>query len=173
MNWNDDKPKSLGVDDLGREWVQFNPLDNLTQDELLMRWQELKNDVEKAKAVEIEMRKYIVSRAFPDKHEGTNTQELGNGYQLKAVVKYNYNLDPDLDRVEAVLDRIASMGNEGSFVAERLVKWSASFLLTEYRELQKDDATEIQKAIKKEIDSVLTITDAAPTLEIKEPKKKK
>ncbi len=168
MNWNNPNIQTPQNASGG-----FNPWDNFSQDELLVHWQELKDNVEKAKILEMEMRKYIVTRAFPDKTEGTNTQELGNGYQLKAVVKMNYNLDPDLDKVEATLDKIASMGNEGNFIAERLVKWSASFLLTEYRKLQADDATEIQKAIKKEIDTVLTITDAAPTLEIKEPSKKK
>lgn len=151
----------------------FNPWDNMSRDELLMRHQQLKEALEKAKEAEMAIRKYIVNRIFPDKVEGTNTLELGNGYLAKAVVKFNYNLDPDLDKVDAALDRITRMGNEGAFIAERLVKWSASFLLTEYRKLQEPDATEIQKAIKKEIDSVLTITDAAPTFDIKEPKEKK
>lgn len=150
-----------------------NPLDAMTQDQVLLKWQELKDAVEKAKEAEMEMRKYIVKRAFPNATEGTNKIELGQGYELKAVVKYNYNLDPDLDKVEAALDDIANLGNEGAFLADRLVKWSASFLLTEYRKLSEPDATEIQKKIKKRIDEVLTITDAAPTLEIKEPKAKK
>lgn len=153
-----------------------NPLarfDAMSRDEVLIEWEHLKDQLSKAKEAEMQMRKYIVSRAFPDATEGTNTLELGNGYQLKAVTKFNYNLDPDLDKVEAALGEIAGMGNEGAFIADRLVKWEASFLLTEYRKLQEDDATDIQKQIKKRIDQVLTITDAAPQLEIKEPKVKK
>lgn len=168
-NWND-PPATPWPSEPAKP---FNPWDNMTRDELLMKHQKLKADLEKAKEAEMEFRKYLVKRVFPDAIEGTNTLELGNGYSAKAVVKYNYNLDPDLDKVDAALNRIAKMGNEGAFIAERLVKWSASFLLTEYRKLQEPDATEIQKAIKKEIDGVLTITDAAPTFEIKEPKAKK
>ena len=150
-----------------------NPYDAMSCDELLLEHQHLKDNLEKLKEKEMELRKYIVKHAFPEAIEGINTLELGNGYELKAEVKFNYKLDEDLDKVENTLNRITKMGNEGSFIADRLVKWSASFLLTEYRKLQADDATDLQKAIKKEIDSVLIITDAAPTLEIKEPKKAK
>ncbi len=140
-----------------------NSLDSMTQDELLVRWQCLKDQVETAKTAEMDMRKYIVSRAFPNKHEGTNTQELGNGYQLKAGIKYNYSLDPDNKKVEDALDRIAKIGNKGSFIADRLVSWKPSLCLSEYRELDNEE-------IKRELHKVLTITEAAPTLEIKEPK---
>ena len=153
----------------------LNPWDILNQDQLLMKWQRLKDDIETAKAAEMELRKYIISRAFPNKHEGTNTQELGNGYSLKAGVKYNYNLDPDNKKVEEALNKIAMIGNQGSFIAERLVSWKPSFLLTEYRELLKEaeEGNGTSKAILKEINAVLTITEAAPTLEIKEPRSKK
>ncbi len=146
--------------------------DLLNQDQLLLEWQRLKTEIEAFKAVEMDMRRYIVSRAFPDKHEGTNTQELGNDYKLKAVVKYNYNLDPDNKKVEEALDKIALIGNQGAFIAERLVSWKPSFLLTEYRELQKekDEGSEIAKAIIAEIHKVLTIKEATPDLKIVEPK---
>jgi hypothetical protein len=150
-----------------------NPLDQLNQDQLLMKWQELKDALAKAKEQEMELRKYIVSRVFPESHEGTNKLELGGGYELKAAIKYNYNLDPDINKVEAALDQISKIGNIGPFMANRLVKWSASFLLTEYRVLQAADASEDEKAIKKIIDGVLTITEAAPGLEIREPRSKK
>lgn len=150
-----------------------NPLDALNQDQLLMKWQEAKDALARAKEIEMDLRKYIVGRAFPQPTEGTNTLELGGGYELKAAIKYHYKLDPDLSKVEQALDDIAGMGNEGAFIADRLVKWSADFLLTEYRKLQEPDATDIQKKIKARIDAVLTITDAAPSLEIKSPKEKK
>ncbi len=140
-------------------------LDNMTQDELLVRWQCLKDTVETAKTAEMEMRKYIVNRAFPNKHEGMNSIELGNGYMLKASVKYNYTLS-DNKAVEEALDKIAMIGNEGSFIAERLVSWKPTLCLSEYRELDNEE-------IKRELHKVLTISEGAPTLEIKEPKRKK
>lgn len=130
-----------------------------------MEWDRLKKLVSETKDIELEFRKYIVSRAFPQREEGTNTVELGNGYELKVQVKYNYKLDPDNAKIDAALDRMAKLGNEGSFVADRLVNWSASLSLTEYRTLEPQ--------YKKIIDEVLTITEAAPTLVIKEPKAKK
>lgn len=139
--------------------------DKRSQNECLMEWDRLKKLVSETKDIELEFRKYIVSRAFPQREEGTNTVELGNGYELKVQVKYNYKLDPDNAKIDAALDRMAKLGNEGSFVADRLVNWSASLSLTEYRTLEPQ--------YKKIIDEVLTITEAAPTLVIKEPKAKK
>ncbi len=153
--------------------MSLNPLDNMTQDELLVRWQSLKDQVETAKSAEMEMRKYIVSRAFPDKHEGMNSIELGNGYQLKAGIKYNYNLDPDNKKIETALDEISKIGNQGSFIAERLVSWKPSLCLSEYRELlDKANETANSKKMLLYINSVLTISKGAPTLEIKQPKVK-
>lgn len=151
-----------------------NPLDALSRDEVLVRWQELQQALARAKEAEMEMRKYVVSRAFPDPKEGMNTLELGNGYELKAGVKFNYNLVDNVN-VEAILAKIETIGNSGKFVAERLVSWTPHFLLTEYRQLQADAETgsEEAKAILSEVNKMIVITDAAPTLTIKEPKAKK
>mgnify|MGYP001611599576 CR=1 FL=1 len=152
-----------------------NPVwDALDEDQLLMLWAEKKKAIEVAKNEEMELRKHIVDRAFPDKHEGTNTKDLGEGYQLKAGVKFNYRL-ADNDTVEKTLDRIAKIGNSGPFIADRLVSWKPNFLLTEYRALQEEaeKGSIDAKAILKEITVMLTIDDAAPTLEIKAPKASK
>jgi hypothetical protein len=150
-----------------------SPYDSLTKDQCLMLHKQKQEDLAKLKDEEMELRKYIVKKAFAGGKEGTNTQELGNGYELKATIKYNYTLDTDLDKVEDVLDKIAKIGNEGAFIADRLVTWSASFKVGEYRPLCEPDASPTQKKIKALIDSILTISEAAPTLEIKEPKKSK
>jgi hypothetical protein len=150
-----------------------NPWDALSQDNLLVMHLDIKTKLDKLKEEEMELRKYIVNRAFPEKKEGTNTQELGNGYQLKAGIKFNYNL-ADNETVEKTLDAIAKIGNEGSFIAERLVSWTPNFLLTEYRKLQEEaPISATAKAILDECNKMLIIKDAAPSLEIKEPKAKK
>ena len=151
-----------------------NPYDAMSEDQLLMKHLELKQAIETAKEQEMELRKYIVGRAFPAKSEGMNTKDLGNGYQLKAAVKYNYNL-ADNDTVEKCLEKIASLGNQGPFIADRLVSWKPSFLLTEYRQLQEDaeKGEGFAKACLDAITPMLTITEGAPTLEIKAPKAKK
>lgn len=151
-----------------------NPWDSLNEDQLLMVWDDIKKAIETAKNQEMDLRKYIVNRAFLKKEEGMNTKELGNGYQLKAAVKFNYNL-ADNDTVENCLAKVASLGNQGPFIADRLVSWTPNFLLKEYRVLQedKDKGDGFAIDVLKAIEPMLTITDAAPTLEIKEPKVKK
>lgn len=148
-----------------------DPRDSWTQDQCLMQWETLKRQLANAKEAEMNMRKYVVKRAFPSAVEGTNTIDLGNGYSLKAAVKFNYRLKEN-NIVESCLDRIAKIGNQGSFIAERLVNWTPSFLLTEYRELQEMDTAEA-KDILNIVYEMLIIDDAAPTLTIAEPKKKK
>lgn len=148
--------------------------DNLDKDFVLQQWGALKKQITFLKEQELDLRKYIVKRAFPDGHEGTNTQELGNGYQLKAGIKFNYSLDKDNQKVEDMLAELARTGNDGSFIAECLVNWSPSFLLTEYRQIEADaaDGSELAKQRLGIIARAMTITEAAPTLDIKEPKGK-
>jgi len=152
----------------------INPYDAMDQDALLMRWDALKKAVEAAKEQEMELRKYIVTRAFPNADEGTNTIELGEGYKLKAVVKYNYTLS-DNDTVEAGLDAISKIGNDGKFIADRLVSWTPNFLKREYTQLldDKSKGSKIASDILDVVTTFLTIKDAAPTLDIVEPKVKK
>ena len=152
----------------------INPYDAMDQDALLMRWDALKKAVEAAKEQEMELRKYIVTRAFPNADEGTNTIEFGNGYKLKAVVRYTYKL-ADNKTVTDVLQKIGKLGNEGEFVADRLVSWTPNFLKSEFTKLQ-EEASEGSKFAADTIlliNEMLTISNAAPTLDIVEPKKKK
>lgn len=152
----------------------MNEYDNLSEDDLLMKWNECKIAVDKAREIELDLRKYIVSRAFPQKQEGTNRKELGQGYDLKAVVRYNYTL-ADNNKVEECLNHISALGNEGPFIADRLVSWKPSFLKTEYNDLleRKDKGDERAIKILNIVNSMLTISEGAPTLDIVEPKKAK
>lgn len=148
--------------------------DNLSQDDLLMLHKDIQDKLAAIKNEEMKLRKYIVDRAFPQKQEGTNTLELGNGYELKAVVKYNYKLAEN-PIVESTLEEISKLGNEGAFIADRLVSWTPNFLKSEYNKLEQDAeaGSEIAKSVLKLLPKMLTVTDAAPTLSIKEPKVKK
>lgn len=168
MSWSINNPHYIN------QWPSANPLDAMNEDQLLMLWADKKAAIELAKADEIELRKYIVNRAFPQKQEGMNNKELGNGYTLKAGIKYNYNLAEN-DVVEECLNHIAALGNEGPFIADRLVGWTPNFRLTEYRLLceAKDKGDERAIKILNIITKMLTIVPATPTLEIKPPKSKK
>lgn len=152
----------------------LNPHDAMSEDDLLMLWQKKKDAIETAKSEEMDLRKYIVGRAFPAKTEGVNNRELGNGYVLKATVKYNYSL-ADNDVVEATLEKLSNLGNQGSAIADRLVSWKPNFLKTEYSALleEKDKGSKFAADALGIIESMLTISEAAPTLTISEPKKGK
>lgn len=147
----------------------------LNQDGMLMRWNDMKTQLEFYKNKEMEYRKVCVSILTPTKPEGTTNVALGSNYTAKVVNKYNYTLKEN-DKVNNALDKIAKVGNQGAFIAERLVSWHPSFLKTEYVTLQEEaekgslEAKTILDIVNSEM---LVITDGAPTLEIKPPKAKK
>lgn len=174
--WNNAWPNPANINTVwpGENPQPSNPWDAMNEDKLLLLWDDMKKAIEEAKANEMELRKYIVNREFPKKQEGTQRKELGNGYELKAVVKYNYNL-ADNDTVEKCLDHISALGNEGAFIADRLVSWKPNFLKTEYNDLLERKSKGDERAMKilDIVSNMLTITEGAPTLDIVEPKAKK
>lgn len=142
-------------------------------DGVLMLWQQQQAALAAIKEDEIELRKVVVKLKVTQPKEGMNNVDLGGGFTLKAGIKVNYNLD-DNEKVEAALDQIEAIGNEGSFIASRLVKWTADLSITEYRKLCEDAKTSSDKQKMLDIlNTVLTTTDGTPSLEIKEPKKPK
>ncbi len=134
------------------------------RDALIMRWKAADADLKAAKETELKLRNEVYASCFPMPEVGVNTLELGEGYKLKATRKLNYKLDKDAEKVEAMLDRLDKQGNEGGFIADRLVKWVAEMSVSEYNKL--DDK------YRKIVDSVLTISDGTPSLELVEPKAK-
>lgn len=167
------KPKWLSDEIENRLKNQGLPIN---QDGALMFWKSAKKALDDWKELEMEWRKICAAFLVPEKTEGTTRIELGAGYQAKVVTKYNYELDSSNDKIWSSLDKISKVGNQGAFIAERLVSWQPSFLKTEYVTLQEEadkgsqDAKDILAIVNSEM---LTITEAAPTLEIVEPKVKK
>lgn len=148
----------------------------LSLDGMLMLWKASQEHLAMWKQNEMEYRKICASLLVPAKTEGTSTVELGNDYKAKVNHKYNYKLKEDNDTVWATLDKISKIGNEGKFIADRLVSWHPAFLKSEYTTLQEeaDKGSEQAKTILKIVnDELLTISPASPTLEIVEPKMKK
>lgn len=142
------------------------------RDHLLSQWEEAKLALERAKAVEMDLRKQIVDVAFdPSKKAGTERVELHNGFELKSVKKQNYGFvkrsDGKLDKgaVDSALSAIEATSPAGAYIAENLVKWEPTLSLTEYKKLDEP--------LRKIIDAVIVVTDGAPTLEIVPPKGQK
>jgi len=129
---------------------------------ILSEWEKAKAALEVAKEVEMTLRNEVVAAFWPNgADEGTTRVPLANGYSLKYVRKINHTLG-DNEEVEKALADIAALGPEGKFIAKRLVGWTPKLYLTEYRQLDGQ--------YKKIIDKVITTKDAAPSLEIVEPK---
>lgn len=140
------------------------------RDALIMAHKQAVIELEAVKAKEMALRKKLAETYFPNAKEGVNNLELGNGYKLKFTRKLNYRL-AGKDDVDAALDDIEKLGNEGSFIGERLVRWKPDLSVSEYKRLLKSGEG-IDNSIKHIIGRVLTISDAAPTIELVEPKNK-
>lgn len=154
-----------------------NPYAKWTNDQVLVAWEQSKTILENAKATEMALRKEAAGRLVQNPRVGTNNVELGNGFVAKVVHKVNYNFVKneegtriDLKRIEAVQEAIEGIGNVGPVLADRLIDWKPEFSLSEFNKL--DPENEDEAKIKKLMESILVVTDAAPTLEIKAPKAK-
>lgn len=144
---------------------------DMSKDALLLRQQQYAAELKRLQLVENLLRAEVVNRYFgKDIVEGVNNYDLGKGYTLKVTHSYNYSLSESekprngglAKATSFALARIRNMGNEGAFIADRLVKWKPDLSLTEYRMLNDD--------FKKVIDEALTVSVAAPKVEISEPK---
>lgn len=140
--------------------------------QLIAQWEHAKVVLEKAKNSEMDARKLVGSYVFPvaGRKEGVNNAELSDGRTVKLGHKLNYKLVGDNEKIEKVEDACEAIGNEGSFLVERIITWEAKFSKSEYNKLQADNPTHVK--VKAEIDKVLEISEGTPSLEIKEPKAK-
>lgn len=135
------------------------PFEQLSRDQQILAWDAAKKELDALKDREMKMRKHIVesnSHGFDPTQIGSQNVDLGNGWLLKAVVKQSYKLDTDVDKVEAALGKLED------WQADRLVKWSPTMSVTEYKQLGD--------AERAAIDAVLTISLASPTLTLVPPK---
>lgn len=133
------------------------------RDTLIQRWEERKAILELAQEDEDKLRLKIVELLWtPGVLSGKENIPLYNGYRLEIEKGINYNVDQQTVRM--FLDKIASTGEAGKLLADRIMKWKASLSLTEYNKLD-----EINKAI---INGCITKTSAKPTVKIIAPKAK-
>lgn len=142
----------------------------LTPAQKLAYWEALKPAMKAITDEEARVRRDIVAGLFPNAQSGTNTFPLADGREVKAVIGTNYTLAGN-EAVDAVCDQIERIGNQGAFLAERLITWTPKLAVGEYKEL--DTNSEDQKLIKSLLDTIITTKPAMPTLEIVTPSKKK
>lgn len=155
------------------------------RDRLLIAWKIRKQIATAEAAAEKVLRQEICEHLFPgNTTEGTHRYELGNGYSVKYVYKNNYAIERDVDKVDAAAEVMAKMGPTAAVIAERLLKWSADLSISEYRILTDRAAKyandpnafpeyATESRVLRELNGILTIKPASPTLELEEPKEGK
>lgn len=167
------------------EPARFKSFGPMTRDEALMKHSELQKQLASLKSDELELRAGVAKILLrdpmaPPVKEGINNIPLGEGWIAKVGVKKNYTLisrDEKKDKLTAVddvMDAMAKIGNEGSFIADRIFKFTVDISTGEYHKLEEAAKTSADsKKLLDLVNTVLEIKDATPTLEIKEPKAKK
>lgn len=148
------------------------PVSEAVTKKLVAQHEAAKAVLEAAKNSEMEARLMVGNYAFPvaGRKEGVNNLELSDGRVVKLGHKVNYKLSGDNEAVEKAEDAIDAIGNEGSFLRERIITWEAKFSKSEYNKLDTSNPTHAK--VKAEIDKVLEVSNGTPSLEVKEPKAK-
>jgi hypothetical protein len=145
-------------------------------------WTEDKKALGAAKEAEQASRFALTATCFPNPVKGTQRFSLDGGYNVKLVHGWTYTLgDKDktdgqglkvsvYDQVAALEKQIAALGPEGQLLVERLIVWKPELKPTEYEQLARDSASEVEVQAKALIDEILTVKPASPQLTLEEPK---
>jgi len=129
--------------------------EHVTYDEI-NQWSIACSELKVLKAKESALRKKIILDLFPMPKEGTNIYPLPAGYKLKMTSKLDRKVEEA--SVNAVLEKIPE------HYRDRLVKYTPSLVLKEYRLMNEED--------QKIFDHALDIKPASPSLELVAPKEK-
>lgn len=129
---------------------------------LVQQWAHVKAQVQAAQEAERDLREQVKAAVFADAGEkGTFRKHVAGGVAIKFVAGVRRTFD-DLDKADAVLDRMQNSGPEGALMAQRLVRVKYELSETEFNKLPT--------SWRAEVEDVLTTKASAPTLEIEYPK---
>lgn len=133
---------------------------NTSNDDLILAWRENAELLKELKKVEMEQRKEVIGRMFPDMKVGTNTFELGGGYKLKASYGFDHKIDEDA--LQLILPEIEKLGEEAKIQLYLAVKYKASLVKAAYDKMPTD--------VKEIFDEAVVTREKSPTLSLVEPK---
>lgn len=136
--------------------------DTSSVEELVSVWNAHVNLLEIIKEIipaEMDARKTVFARAFPDPKENTNTLELAAGWKLKAVHKLDRKIDEAT--LSVVLEELAKMGVN----VDLLIKYKPELELAAYRTMTAENLVVFNQAI--------TTKPGSPQMELVAPKVKK
>ena len=140
-------------------------MSDLDRDQLLIQWQQAKQQLETAKAKELELRNIIVNDLGlfdPNKEKGTERYKLGNGWELKAEKKLNWTTYAEVQgvHIETAINKIAETA--GRMAADELVKFKPEIKISIYEKLTAEE--------QKLINPFLSHKAGTPSLELIAPK---
>ncbi|QIW90788.1 UNVERIFIED_ORG: hypothetical protein GCAPEGMB_00470 [Vibrio phage V07] len=134
--------------------AHFTP--DMTTDQMIHAWSLNQALLKELKTVEMDQRKALADKMFPEAKNGTNKHELGAGYVLKYVRGEETKLDPQaFELMRAELPE---------HVVDKAVKFTPSLVAKGYKDLSLED--------RELLDEALVTKPKAPTLEIVPPKEK-
>lgn len=129
--------------------------------ELLSKWHEAQDALQKAKEAEAYLSKKVVEEFFskvPQDAEGTFSLPLGGGYKLKSQYRLTRKIN-----AEALQELKADLEANGVDV-DALVHWTPSIVMGQYRTLSMEQ--------KQLFDEVIESKQSTPSISIEAPKPK-
>lgn len=151
----------------------------LDRNALIVQWRAAQKALSLAKDEEATLRAQLVATYFDStKEKGTENLPLGEGYTLKCVKKLTAKIDKA--RIDAKLEAIDAISEEGKFIAERMFKWTPELSMTEWNDVYgraEGGNVTCQKIMEVLIGGpnevpVVTFAPGMPSLEFVEPKAK-
>lgn len=133
--------------------------------ELLDKWKTARSNLAQWAVYEAELRTLIVFEAGFPAEDGTHYFELAEGFRLQCVRRTNYTISKEKGALEGALLNITNMGEEGKFIAQRVIKYTPELVMKEYKDLQPH--------YKSILDRVVTSKPGMPALELIPPKEPK
>lgn len=119
----------------------------------LQTWFAQKLELAKVKTAEVLSRKEMAAYYFPEPVKGTQRLDLGDGFDLKLVHKFNYKVD------EAAVDNVTA-----AQIKKMKLPWEDLFVYKP--ELSQSTYNDLTEEQRKFVDGLLIITDATPDLDI-------
>lgn len=116
-------------------------------DRLIAQWQEACQRLAIAKEDELRLRSLLIALFDPRTIEGTETLPVSHGFKLKAVKAMRYSFPHANAARDTTLTLAADYGQEGQFIANRLIAWKPELIVREYRTLSDDMLAAVNRFI--------------------------
>jgi hypothetical protein len=136
------------------------------RDALIVDWQDKARRLQALKEEELLARNKVVGFFFEETTDkaGTENFDLTHGYKIKLTFAQNHSVPSakNGEAVKGVIEKLAKLGEDGKFIADRLFRWKP--------ELSKTEWDALSPSMKRIVAPIVTTKAAQPTVEIIAPK---